>query len=103
VGCSERQTQFSARTLVRHRRSRGESQAAISLESCLYSGQRVGKNILCTRCSDLKIFLAKTEKGRSGTAIMRTSDLCLRLLRGVGLGEYSRGDDGNSGEELKRS
>ena len=34
---------------------------------------------------------------------MRTTDLCLRLLRAVVLSEYRRGDDGSSGEELKRS
>jgi hypothetical protein len=34
---------------------------------------------------------------------MRTSDLCLRLLRTVVLGEDRRGDEGNSGEELKRT
>jgi len=37
------------------------------------------------------------------TAIMRTRNLRLRLLRAVVLGEDRRGDDGESSEELKRS
>ncbi len=36
-------------------------------------------------------------------AIMRTCDLCLRLLRAVVLGEDRRCNDSKSSEELKRS
>jgi hypothetical protein len=35
--------------------------------------------------------------------VMRTSDLGLRLLRTVVLGEDRRGNDGESSEKLKRS
>ena len=52
---------------------------------------------------DVRVFVKILAKSDKQTAIMRTSDLCLRLLRAVVLGEDRRCDGGDSGEELKRS